>query len=165
MIFRPIRLHPVLIIQSNICLHAIVEFYCRMKMHVWPAPKIFPIIGTLLLNCTLKRYKYRCTFKKNLIFVFMSWLFCLFFIKKVLTCEIKWNTFYSKQCTHVFNRNYHHGITNISQCNSINWNWKILNKIHCKNQEISLELGVFLFFFICWASYCSYFVLAFLISV
>ena len=25
----------------------------------------------------------------------MSWLFCLFFINKVLTCEIKWNTFYS----------------------------------------------------------------------
>ena len=64
-----------------------------------------------------------------------------------------------RQCTHVSNCNCRHGVTNISQCNSINWNWKILNKIYYKNQEIWLEPEVFLFLFICWASillFCSY---------
>ena len=59
MIFGPMRSHTVLIIQSNCCLHVIVEFEPVMKMYITLAPKIFPIIGTLLLNCTLKRYSYR----------------------------------------------------------------------------------------------------------
>ena len=48
------KFHPVLIIQPNCCLHVIVEFHPGMKMEVLPGPKIFLIIGTLLLNCTLK---------------------------------------------------------------------------------------------------------------
>ena len=36
------RSHSVLIIQSNCCLHVIVEMY------MWPAPKICPIIGTVI---------------------------------------------------------------------------------------------------------------------
>ena len=59
MIFRSMRSHPVLIIQSNCCLHVIVQFQPVMKMYMSLAPKIFPIIGTLLLNCNVKRYRYR----------------------------------------------------------------------------------------------------------
>ena len=43
-----------------------------MKMYVYLASKIFPIIRALLLNYILKRYRYRKTFMKNLIFLFMS---------------------------------------------------------------------------------------------
>ena len=38
------RSHPALIIQSNCCLHVIVEFHPGMKMYKWPATKIFSII-------------------------------------------------------------------------------------------------------------------------
>ena len=46
------------------------------------------VLEVALLNCTLKRYRDRYKFIKNLIFLFMSQLFCLF-IKNILTCEIK----------------------------------------------------------------------------
>ena len=72
LIFQPLKFHPVLIIQPNCCLHVIVEFHPEMKMEVLPGPKIFLIIGTLLLNCTLKMYGYRYKFIKNLTFLFMS---------------------------------------------------------------------------------------------
>ena len=50
-----------------------------------------------------------------------------------------------RQCTHVFNPYCRHCITNISWCNSINRNWKKLNKMHYKNQEIWLEPGLLFF--------------------
>ena len=43
----------------------------------------------------------------------MSELFCLFIIKKVLTCKIKWNTFFSDSARWAFNSYCHHRVKKI----------------------------------------------------
>ena len=65
------RSHHVLIIQSNCCLHVIVEFH---EMYVYPAPKIFPIIWTLIklhlkkIQVQIQVYK-ECNISVNVIII------------------------------------------------------------------------------------------------
>ena len=121
MIFRPMRSHLVLIIQSNCCLHVTVEFHLGMEMYVLSGPKIFPIIGTLIKLHFKKIQVQIQVYKECNISVYIVIILFIFHLKSYnIWNKIKHTLL--RQCAYVFNRYCRHRVTNISQCNKINRN-------------------------------------------
>ena len=76
------RSHPILIIQSNCCLHVTIEFHPRMEMYMQPAPKIFPIIGTLI-NLHFKKIEVQIqVYKECNISVYAEIILFVYFLLK-----------------------------------------------------------------------------------
>ena len=129
------RSHPVLIIQSNSCFTCYCWVLPQDENVCVTSPLDIPYNRDTVIKLHFKAVQVQIqVYKESNTSVYVI-IILLFLIKKVLTCEIKWNRFYSDNA-HLFNRYCHHCITNISQCNSIYRNRKKLNKIHYKNLEI-----------------------------